>query len=332
MVSAIVLAGGPVKDAPNLKLARWYYKKVYGETYFWGKYKPLKQIKLRVGDEIQKVPMVSAVIESIAKVESIDDLVVIGEKERLETMLGDKDYGMPVKYVQQVGSLVKNGVEGYQHSKAKKNGEGALFLPCDIPKASPEDYDKFVNQCTPLMDNYDTFYAIIGKENMQGKSKIFNRPYFWMIDDVFNKRGLIRRGFRLSNMAYANPEEIKHINNIDLIYSLRKMKDPVNVFRAAKDAFPEVIKYFKKTLTVSDVNNKASEFLETRFKLIEVDSEATCIDIDSEEDSNDLDYWLGKKEGETENIDSSCKKRIFKSKLSKDISYNKKIFDRKNPV
>ena len=53
---------------------------------------------------------------------------------------------------------------------------------------------------------------------------------------------------------------------------------------------------------------------------------------DSEEDSNDLDYWLGKKEGETENIDSSCKKRIFKSKLSKDISYNKKIFDRKNPV
>ena len=303
MVSAIILAGGPVKDTPKTKLARWYYHKLYGETYFWGKYKPLKQIKIRVGNEIQKVPMVSAVIENIAKAKSVDDLVVIGEKERLEAILEDKDYGMPVKYIQQVGSLVKNGIEGYKHSKAQKNGECALFLPCDIPKASPEDYDSFVDQCTPFMKDYDAFYAIIGKENMQGKSKIFNRPYFWMIDDVFDaesidseKKELFRSAFRLANMAYANPEEIKSIENIDLIYSLRKLKDPLNVFRVAKDAFPEVVKYFKKTLTVSDVNKKASEFLGTRFKFIEVDSAATALDIDSEEDSKDLDYWLSKTE------------------------------------
>ena len=326
MTSAVVLAGGSVKDEPSLWFTRQYYKFFYGEDYLWGKYKPLKKIKLKHNGSLKRRPMCDAVIENVSKSESIDDVVVVGEVERLEAMLDKNKYKADVKYVQQVGGIVENALEGYEHTEAAKVNTGVLFVPCDIPKAEPKDYDSFVNQCIPLRGYYDIFYAIIGKENLKGKSKVFRRPYLWLVDDLFKsedpfeiKQGLFnkgvdalvnnyasltgklhlyfnsetkRRGLRLSNMAFGNPRKIENLDNINWLYSVRKLKEPTTILAAINETFPEAVAYFRGRLTISDMNKRLSDFLMTNFKLIEVSSAATSIDIDSEEDyADNIEYW-----------------------------------------
>lgn len=317
MTSGVVLAGGAAKDTPRLGLARWYYEKVYGETYYWGKYKPLKKVKIKQGNRIIKLPMVDAVISNLSKAKSVDEILVVGEEERLAAMLDLSNYSVPVKFVQQVGNIAENALEGYNNSRSGKKDKNALFVPCDIPKAMPEDYDNFIRACSKY--DADLYYAIIGKESINGKSKMFNRPYFWAVDDVFNhshpyleKQGFfnktadffvntffddlyedsepLTRGFRLSNMGFGNPRKAENFGNLNYIYSVRKAKEFFTVMSIFKEAIPETIDYARGRLKVSQINNTLSDFIGGNFKLVEVFSSATSLDIDSEEDSTDK-YW-----------------------------------------
>ena len=321
MTSGIVLAGGAAKDTPRLSLSRWYFEKVYGETYYWGKYKPLKKVKMRQDGKIIKKPMVDLVIENLSRANSIDEIIVIGEEERLDKMLKSSNYSVPVTFVQQVGDIAENILEAYEHSKSGKNNENALFVPCDIPKARPNDYDKFIMKCSK--QDADLYYAIIGKESIRGKSKLFKKPYFWAVDDVFKhkkpyleKQGFfnktidifvnilalitdsnlynnsesLTRGFRLSNMGFGNPMNVKHFEKLNYMYSVRKAKEFFTVLSIIKEAIPETIDYSRGRLKVSSVNKRISDFMGGNFKLIEVFSSATSLDIDSKEDSADK-YW-----------------------------------------
>ncbi len=322
MTSGIVLAGGAAKDTPSLALARWYYEKVYGETYYWGKYKPLKKVKIKQDGKIIKQPMVDLVIKNLSKAKSIDEIIVVGEEERLNKMLDLTNYSVPVKFVQQVGAIAENILEAYHHSKSGKKNKNALFVPCDIPKAMPNDYDTFIRACS----NYtaDLYYAVIGKESINGKSKMFNRPYFWAVDDVFNttnpyleKQGFfnktidlfvnglavmtgntefyqnsksLTRGFRPSNIGFGNPRKVKKFENLNYIYRVRKAKEIFTVLSIFKEAIPETIDYSRGRLKVSQINNTFSNFIGGDVKMVEVFSSATSLDIDSKEDSDDK-YW-----------------------------------------
>jgi hypothetical protein len=289
MVSAIILAGGEIKESLQLKILKKYYKLFYGETYLWGKYKPLKYIKIKnkkFKKPIKKY-MIDIIISNIANTKEIDDVVVVGEKDRFLLTIAKNKYPKKISYIQQKGELLDNAMYGYKHSKSGKNNKFALFIPCDIPKVGPKHYNEFIKKCNKIKNKYDLMFAVISKENIKGKGKIFKRPFFWCIDDYWNKKP-IKRGFRVANMIYANPNRIKNKEKINLIYSLRKLKEPINMIYVIKEMFHEFIDYIKHKLTISQINKSISKFLGTKFSLVEVKSISTTLDIDSYEDYKEL--------------------------------------------
>jgi len=212
MVSTVVLAGGKAKEKPRDFLRRKWIEVRYGEHYLWGEYKPLKQVSMENGHGLEKAPLVHFVLDNASKAESIDDIVIVGETERLQASLADRDYGKPIRFVQQVGSISENALEGYANTEAAGKGEHALFVPCDIPRVTPDMYDSFVGDCQEIEDSFDLIYAVIGKESITKQSylvarlyysirnrinimtgqepvpkskRLYFRPYFWCVDDEF---------------------------------------------------------------------------------------------------------------------------------------------------
>jgi hypothetical protein len=305
MVSVIILAGGKIKEGIQLKILKQYYKLFYGETYLWGKYKPLKLIKINKINTINiklnflskvklkrkkliiKKYMIDLVINNIAKSKYIDDVIVVGEKERFMLTVAKNKYPKKVTYIQQVGGLLENAAEGYKNSISGKKKDFALFIPCDIPKAKTEDYNEFILKCNALKKKYNLMFAVIGKENIKGKGKIFRRPFFWCIDDYWKKKPK-RRGFRVANMIFAKPDKINGLDKVNHIYSLRKLKEPINAISVIKEVLPEFILYLKHKLTISHINNSVSKYLKTKFSLVEVKSISTTLDVDSDEDYKEI--------------------------------------------
>ena len=315
MVDVVILAGGPVKETYRIKLKRLYHKIINKETYLWGKYKPTKKIKING----EKRPMLDCIIETASNMELSDNIDVVCEKDLVEDELRNKKYSKHIGYIQQDESLLENTLKGYGDRKAH-----VLFLPCDIPETKSTELDDFVRKCLPFQENYDFLAATVAKESMpKDTRKIFRRRYAWMIDDCFDKESpeyfgqnwfnksidfltniyavlrrkkhLIdiskpqRRGFRPGNLMFLNLSRMENQEGINDLYSIRKLRDVVNIFRAAKEAFPEAVTYYRGRLTLSRFDDMISRFLKTRYKTIETTNSSSEHDIDSEEDLKDLE-------------------------------------------
>ncbi|MFT4304009.1 MAG: NTP transferase domain-containing protein [Candidatus Woesearchaeota archaeon] len=349
MVSAVILAGGQAKDQAKTRLVRSIHSRLYGENYLWGKYKPLKQITVNDNGEKRTGSMLELTLKNVAETSSIDDIVIVGEQERITAMIQQQLTDYKAKVIQQIGSISQNAVEGYKNTNAAKNNESALFIPCDIPKVSSASYESFIKKC--LEYDFDIMYAIIGKENItkktslasrlyhsvlntinriaggnvfHSKDRMYFRPYFWVIDDVFtpeyqetknqsigniivdaivNIYGILtknpdivdasrtqRRGFRLANISYGNPTNVDNHDLLDKAYSVRKLLNPLNIKEIADDFLPSVVAYFRGRLSISQLNKIGSNAFQSKFSLIEVEDIAMTLDIDSEEDAKDIIY------------------------------------------
>jgi len=283
MVKSIVMAGGKVrKNISDLekKITDKYYK----DKYLLGKgYKPLKRVKLKRNSE--KKPLIHYVLSTLGQTPLIEDITIVGEKDRLEKFLESQDYKKPVKVIQQKGGFLENALIGYQESCAKNH---ALFVASDIPKITSFSIKDFLKRCHGRSDFY---FPIIGWETGIINKK---RPALKLLDtspkkqeNVYDKYG--RRGFRIGNMIYTNPNKIKNKEFVDLAYNVRKLLIPKNLWTIYKYMSPEIKKYRKKQLSINDLELKASKILDSKFKLIETYSTEIEEDIDSESDIKNLE-------------------------------------------
>jgi len=147
MTKAIVMAGGKVKK--NLSdLERKLTDKYYKDKYLLGKgYKPLKKVRVKRGSK--KEPLIHYVLSALDESPIIDDITVVGEKDRLDRFLEKKEYSKQVNIVQQEGSILENALIGYEASSARKH---ALFLASDIPKITPFSIRDFLKRCERKYD------------------------------------------------------------------------------------------------------------------------------------------------------------------------------------
>lgn len=282
MVKVIVMAGGKIKK--NLSdLEKKLTDKYYKDKYLLGKgYKPLKKVRLKRGSK--KQPLIYYVLSALEQSPIIDDITIVGEKDRLDRFLEKKKYSKQINTVQQEGSILENALIGYEASNARKH---SLFLASDIPKITPFSIRDFLKRCD---GEYDAYFPIIGWETGITNKK---RPPLKLIDDkhepdkIYDKHG--RRGFRIGNMIYANPNEIGKKEFIDIAYNSRKLLIPKNIWTLYKYISPEVKKYRKKNLSIDDVESKLSKIFDTNFKLIEIYSKEIEEDIDSETDIYNLE-------------------------------------------
>lgn len=287
MVSAILLAGGKVKKSWYDSISKVLYRFIYNETYLFGEYKPLRNFKGNIDGVIKLRPMMEYVLHSLDKAKTIAEVVIVGEKKRIEQKVGIINrMETPVKVVQQMGPFLENALLSYENSSATNH---ALFVPSDIPFIAPADIDYFVRECQSYQRDFDFLFAVVSRRTLKPTTKWFRkRPYFWMIDD--NSRGKEgadkygRKGFRIANLGFANPQGIRNLELINLAYSVRKLRNPTKIVTVIKFARREVRKYLQKKLTKKGMETKLGELLGTRFKLIEIKDASPALDIDAFED------------------------------------------------
>ncbi len=285
MVNAVVLAGGKSKVTLEDLLGRIIELPFYREVYLFGTYKPL----IKVGGEIEGIRKMRPVIEyplhALAASKNIEGIKVVGEKEKLEKGLDInlKIYSERCDIIQQVGSLSENVLHGYK-SFGKK--EHTLFLTADAPLSTSEGIDNFISICSKDFAKYDVFYPVVSRKHLYKYEDSFkNRRYFWIRDDVTNEQDefMIKgmRGFRIANMVIANIDAIKNLDFVDFAYSARKLRNPINAIKLLATFWEEEVKYFKGTLKLSEVQDKISDVLGTRFKLVEIADAGSSLDLDA---------------------------------------------------
>jgi len=325
MSSAILLAG-----YNNRREVRKYSKIVaehYGETFVESGYKPLREFTIhRDGDEIRK-PLIEFTLERLAASDPIDEIVIVGHQMLLEQRLGRmfSDLGKPCNIVNQnaripqtafehfdmdpkktkYNSMAGNMIKGYIASRAFENREHALFLASDSPLTPRGFIEGFLQTIDRNHGDSDlVFPAVIidGEEDRMSR-----KPLRLRNDSAYPLSGFTdsygRQGFRLSALTYANLFNF-NLNAINVAYNLRKCLSPkiqLKLFRTTRDlGYTNVYyKYYRRRdLSVREVENIASKFINGRFTLIPMTGEEATYDYDgTDEEYRRISEMLNQEQG-----------------------------------
>ena len=306
MVYAVLMAGGKTWaqrgqfEKFSISLHEKACELIYGEKYLWrDTYKPLILVGGVIDGKYELRPMISYPLDVLGNTKSIEQIVVVGEKNLIEASIKERllGYDKQIEVIQQKDSFLNNALEGIKYCP-----EGhKLFMCCDVVSEKPENIDGFVERCEPLKEESDLLFPIICRETLKEYEKWFRRPYVWIKDDnpdqLYNeevqirKRG--RRGFRIGAMLLADDAKIKNQIKIQRSYDLRKLYNPLNWLGLFSES-PELIsrylisRFFVDKLKWSDINRIMSDYFDTRFRLVEIDDAATSLDVDSCEDHKNI--------------------------------------------
>jgi len=247
MVSAVLMAGQSPLSREYIDCVRDEYKEHF---YFMG-YKPLKKFR--------GVPSIVYVMNSLEGVGCISDIVICGDKAKLESEGSVSDFLKRSKksytIVDQYGSIddkvlgefcvfrknvpecsiSANALKGYVNTAAYDKKGYALFIASDSPTTFSDSISGFISTAVKYTPKSSIIFPIV---NMQEKSwspllriiaHAFHRKYLFLINDTEHRfrnsfKTLLgkRDGFRVSSMVYADPYRVD-FNSINLCYGVRKM-------------------------------------------------------------------------------------------------------------
>jgi molybdopterin-guanine dinucleotide biosynthesis protein A len=180
-------------------------------------------------------PMIRHIVETLQSCKAIDQVVVVGPKERFEEVIGETG----VHIVQQKRSLAENGWEGFLQTLPEYRQTGdlksdiiekhhdkyVLFLSGDIPLLSVSELEEFLSRCD--MDRYDYIAGITSEKILSLFGPRKGRPGIKMA--TFHTR---EGNFRQNNLHMARPFVL--FNSIDLllkVYEYRYQREFLNILR-----------------------------------------------------------------------------------------------------
>jgi hypothetical protein len=179
--------------------------------------------------EIAGRPLVAHVASVVQRVPEISELWVIGDADRLGKALGQDDLQRelrkPLHVIEQRENLYENAWHAYRRLLPGAGSEGrepvgddldqwVLYLPTDMPFATPEEISSFIHEALAL----DCDYAIglVTEESMQGFTPRDGQPGIRMA--YFN----LREGrFRQSNLHLVRPARLGNRHYIEEMYRHR---------------------------------------------------------------------------------------------------------------
>lgn len=150
-MNALVMAGGQVEPDDPLY------------AYTNGQPKALIDINGR--------PMLAYVLEALAGSRYVDQIVVVGLAEGLET-----SFEKPVAYLPDQGSLIQNVLAGIRWLREREPDVGYLLLAsADIPTLTSDIVDDFVASCQPL--TCALYYTGVTQATMEARFPQSARTY-----------------------------------------------------------------------------------------------------------------------------------------------------------
>lgn len=181
-------------------------------------------------------PIIRHIVETLLTCDQIDQIVVVGPKDRFEEVLGD----LPVHLVEQRRNLTENAWEGFLQTIPAYRDTGvlsreiiesnrhkyALCLSGDIPLITGGELQEFIGQCD--MERFDYVAGSTSEEVLKLFGPRKGRPGIKMA--TFHTRD---GNFRQNNLHMGRP--FVFLDSLDLIlkvYEYRYQKELVNIAKA----------------------------------------------------------------------------------------------------
>jgi GTP:adenosylcobinamide-phosphate guanylyltransferase len=270
--------------------------------------------------EIAGAPLVARTVAMLQAVPEVGEVWVVGNADRLHGVLGREAVRSalrkPLHVVPQFRNLYENGWETYRRLLPGAGPEGrdpapsdadlaVLYLPADIPFATPEEISAFVRQS--LEARCDYALGLVTDESMRGfYPSTPGAPGIRMA--YFN----LREGrYRQSNLHLIRPARIRNRHYIDEMYEHRHQREfgqivalAWRLLRSERGGFG-VLWYFllmhlagltdrwglefaadalRRWIPTARIERGVSSLLGGSFRLIVTEAGGCAADIDTEED------------------------------------------------
>jgi molybdopterin-guanine dinucleotide biosynthesis protein A len=279
-------------------------------------YKVYHQHKAFVRIEDQCI--INHVVQSLQKVESIQNIYIVGLKDRLTKTLEEARIDLqspkPIRIVEQKTNLYENIWATFLDTLPNQGDipdlesspyrdKAVLIVPCDAPLITAHEVDYFIRSCDT--EHYDHILGLVAKSVLRQFYPRDGKPGIKM-----SYLHLKENSYRINNLHLVKPLRILNRSYIKEIYQYRYQRNIRNVIPFAlkligKDK-PECFKFyiglqmslmfaamkmermvdhFRAWVPKKELGQCISRILKTRFMGLEVPFPGAALDID-----NDRDY------------------------------------------
>ena len=176
------------------------------------------------------------IVESLQQVESIQDIYIVGPKEKLNQVFlsGRVDLKSPktIHTVEQKTNLYENVWHTFLQSLKDENGElpntdthrdrAVLIVPCDAPMMTSQEVGYFISHAN--MENYDHVLGMVSREKLkyfypQERKQGIKMAYLHLKED----------SFRINNLHLVKPLRIENREYIQKMYQYRYQRNFKNL-------------------------------------------------------------------------------------------------------
>jgi len=223
---------------------------------------PLKEIASnKAFIKIQGKEMILYVIEALRKLDFIEQIAVVGDKNKLSELGGHIDL-----IIEQGENLSQNIMKGAENFE---DDDELLVLSSDIPMITPEALRDFVERSRQYQA--DLYYPIVRKEKNEEKFPGVRRTYVKLKDGTFTG----------GNVFLVKVKTIKELlPKTESFLAFRKK--PWKLARILGLSF--VIKFIMGTLTIAQVEKRAMDLFDIKGKAIISDYPEIGTDVDKPSD------------------------------------------------
>lgn len=192
--------------------------------------------------KIKDKHMIEYVVETLRESSSIDKIVVVGPKEKLESVIGD----IADNIVEGTDSIVSNIFLALEYFP---NVKKILIVTSDIPMITKEAIEDFIVRCSKK--DADLYYSIVDKKVNDSKYPGVRRTYARLWEGQFTG----------GNVFYFNPE-VKDKCKDFVEKMLEYRKSPAKMARVLGFGF--LLRLALGILTINAVQRKCESLLGVR--------------------------------------------------------------------
>ena len=207
---------------------------------------------------INNIPMIAYVVDALKQAKGIENIVVIGPKDDLMPYIGEKVH----QIVESTDSIIENIEIGMN---AVDSNHKIIVLTSDIPLITGEMIDRFIQKCQEY--EADLYYPFISKELILKRYPDTVRTYATLREGIFcgGNLAIFSRTLFMQNKSLLLEmyQKRKSILKYATILGLRC-----------------VVKYLWKSLTIKEIENRASAIVGFPVKGIIIDDPEIMIDLD----------------------------------------------------
>ena len=260
--------------------------------------------------------LIHYIVETLQKVKSIQDIYVVGPKEKLQQafLSGRIDLTSPkrIHIVEQKTNLYENIWHTFLQSLKNENGarlntdthrdRAVLIVPCDAPLMTSQEVEYFISHAD--MEKYDHVLGLVSREKLQHFYPQTKKPGIKMAYIHFKEDS-----FRLNNLHLVKPLRIENREYIQKMYQYRYQRNFKNLVLLGLSLFGKdkarhyknyvglqlclffaslrldfLVDFFRNLNPRKELEKIIGTIMKTRFKTLEVPFPGAALDIDNSKD------------------------------------------------